>query len=64
VTHIQKMRRVFTIALAIMAALTLGFTAYLLWGGSSTRARAEEQKELKQEIDSKKRQAAQPAGRR
>jgi len=57
VSHLQKMRRIFTIALAVMGALTLGFVVYLLWGGSGPRARAAEQNALRQELDSKKGQA-------
>jgi len=57
-THLQKMRRIFTVALAVMGALSLGFAVYLLWGGSSPRARADEQRELKLELDSKKHDAA------
>lgn len=52
------MRRIFTIALGIMGALSLGFAVYLLWGGSSGKDRKDEQNALQRELDSKKQQAA------
>jgi|SRR6267378_3108459 len=52
------MRRIFTIALAVMGALSLGFAVYLLWGSSSGKDRKDEQNALRRELDLRKQQAA------
>jgi type IV pilus assembly protein PilO len=57
-TRIQKMRRNFTILLGLMAALNIGFLAYLFWPGSSTQAsRRADEKALQLELSNKRRQA-------
>lgn len=57
-TALQKMRRQFTLLLAIFLVIDVALIAYLLWPASNAHARDEEERQLQQEFAAKSRQAA------
>jgi type IV pilus assembly protein PilO len=53
-TAIERMRRLFTIALALLAFLDLAMIVYLRWPGTTNAVRHEQEEALKQELARKK----------
>lgn len=57
-TGLQKMRKRFTLLLAIFLAVAVALIAYLLWPAASPHARDEEERRLQQELAVKTRDVA------
>jgi Tfp pilus assembly protein PilO len=58
VSGVQKLRKRFTLLLAIFLAVDVLLVGYLLWPASSTRAREDEERQLQQDLAVKTRQVA------
>lgn len=57
-TGVQKLRKRFTLLLAIFLVVDVALIAYLLWPASSARAREDEERQLQQELKAKTLQVA------
>lgn len=57
-TGLQKMRKRFTVLVAIFLAMDVALIAYLLWPAASPHARDEEERRLQTELDTKTRDVA------